>query len=43
MKAEISAVWVKMESMIDGLIILLPNIVLALIVFAIFFFLGRAS
>ena len=42
MKAEISAVWVKMESMIDGLIILLPNIVLALIVFAIFFFLGRA-
>ena len=42
MKAEISAVWVKMESMIDGLIILLPNMVLALIVFAIFFFLGRA-
>ena len=41
MKAEISAVWVKMESMIDGLIILLPNIVLALIVFAIFFFFGR--
>jgi len=42
MKAEISAVWVKIDSMIDGLIILLPNIVLALIVFAIFFFLGRA-
>jgi len=42
MKAEISAVWVKMDSMIDGLIILLPNIVLALIVFVIFFFLGRA-
>ena len=42
MKAEISALWVKMDSMIDGLIILLPNIVLALIVFAIFFFLGRA-
>ena len=42
MKAEISAVWLKMESMIDGLIILLPNIVLALIVFAIFFFVGRA-
>src|SRR4028119_668895 len=41
MKAEISAVWVKMESMIDGLIILLPNMVLALIVFAIFFFFGR--
>lgn len=42
MKAEISAVWAKIQSMIDGLIILLPNIVLALIVFAIFFFLGRA-
>src|SRR6476469_677077 len=42
MKAEISAVWVKIQSMIDGLIILLPNIVLALIVFAIFFFFGRA-
>lgn len=42
MKAEISAVWAKMESMIDGLIILLPNIVLALIVFAIFFCVGGA-
>ncbi|MEG4394440.1 mechanosensitive ion channel family protein [Microcoleus sp. BROC3] len=42
MKAEISAVWVKMESMIDGLIIMLPNIVLALIVFAIFFCVGGA-
>ncbi|MEG4170398.1 MULTISPECIES: mechanosensitive ion channel family protein [unclassified Microcoleus] len=42
MKAEISAVWVKIQSMIDGLIILLPNMVLALIVFAIFFFFGRA-
>lgn len=42
MKAEISAVWAKIQSMIDGLIILLPNMVLALIVFAIFFFLGRA-
>ncbi|MEG3989264.1 mechanosensitive ion channel family protein [Microcoleus sp. S28C3] len=42
MKAEISAVWLKMESMIDGLIIMLPNIVLALIVFAIFFCVGGA-
>ncbi|MEG4346759.1 mechanosensitive ion channel family protein [Microcoleus sp. A003_D6] len=42
MKAEISAVWAKMESMIDGLIIMLPNIVLAFIVFAIFFLVGRA-
>ncbi|MEG4234315.1 mechanosensitive ion channel family protein [Microcoleus sp. Pol11C3] len=42
MKAEISAVWAKIQSMIDGLIILLPNMVLALIVFAIFVFFGRA-
>ncbi|MEG4942207.1 mechanosensitive ion channel family protein [Microcoleus sp. F4-D5] len=42
MKAEISAVWVKIQSMIDGLIILLPNIVLALIVFAIFVCVGGA-
>ncbi|MEG4571331.1 mechanosensitive ion channel family protein [Microcoleus sp. N3A4] len=42
MKTEISAVWLKMESMIDGLIIMLPNIVLALIVFAIFFCVGGA-
>jgi small-conductance mechanosensitive channel len=41
MKAEISIVWKKMQSMIDGFLIMLPNIVLALIVFAIFFFFGR--
>ncbi|MEG4288108.1 mechanosensitive ion channel family protein [Microcoleus sp. C2C3] len=41
MKAEISLVWKKMQSMIDGFTIMLPNIVLALIVFAIFFFLAR--
>ena len=41
MKAEISAVWVKMDSTIDGFTIVLPNIVLALIVFAIFFCFGR--
>ena len=41
MKAEISLVWKKMQSMIDGFTIMLPNIVLALIVFAIFFCFGR--
>jgi small-conductance mechanosensitive channel len=41
MKAEISIVWKKMQSMIDGFMIVLPNIVLALIVFAIFFCFGR--
>jgi small conductance mechanosensitive channel len=41
MKAEISIVWKKMQSMIDGFMIMLPNIVLALIVFAIFFVFGR--
>jgi small conductance mechanosensitive channel len=42
MNAEISAVWDKIEGMINGFIVLLPNIVLALIVFAIFFFVARA-
>ncbi|BAZ09013.1 MscS mechanosensitive ion channel [Calothrix sp. NIES-4071] len=42
MNAEISAVWDKMQSMINGFIVLLPNIVLALIVFVIFFFVARA-
>ncbi|RUT00651.1 transporter [Dulcicalothrix desertica PCC 7102] len=42
MNAEISAVWNKIQGMINGFIILLPNIVLALIVFAIFFFVARA-
>ncbi|MEG3968615.1 mechanosensitive ion channel family protein [Microcoleus sp. T2B6] len=41
MKAEISIVWKKIQSMIDGFMIMLPNIVLALIVFAIFYFVGR--
>jgi small conductance mechanosensitive channel len=41
MNAEISAVWDKIEGMINGFIVLLPNIVLALIVFAIFFFVAR--
>ncbi|NJK75901.1 MAG: mechanosensitive ion channel family protein [Microcoleus sp. SU_5_6] len=42
MNAEISAVWNKIQSMINSFIVLLPNMVLALIVFAIFFFIGRA-
>lgn len=42
MNAEISAVWDKIQSMINGFIVLLPNIVLALIVFAILFFVARA-
>ncbi len=41
MRAEISAVWDKIQSMINDFIVLLPNMVLALIVFAIFFFVGR--
>jgi len=42
MNAEISAVWDKVQGMINGFIILLPNILLALIVFAVFFFIARA-
>ena len=42
MTAEISGVWDKIQSMIDGFIVLLPNMILALIVFAIFFFVGRS-
>lgn len=41
MKAEISLVWKKMQSTIDGFTIVLPNMVLALIVFAIFFCFAR--
>ncbi len=42
MTAEISGVWDKIESMINDFIVLLPNMILALIVFAIFFFVGRS-
>lgn len=38
MNAEISAAWDKVQSMINGFIALLPNIVLGLIVFILFFF-----
>ncbi|NJM73441.1 MAG: mechanosensitive ion channel family protein [Scytonema sp. RU_4_4] len=41
MNAEISAAWDKVQAMINGFITLLPNIVLAIIVFAIFFFVAR--
>jgi small-conductance mechanosensitive channel len=41
MNAEISAVWDKIQGMINAFIVLLPNMVLALIVFAIFFFVAR--
>jgi small conductance mechanosensitive channel len=40
MNAEISAAWDKVQSMIDGFIALLPNIVLALIVFLLFLFIA---
>ncbi|WP_445638357.1 MscS mechanosensitive ion channel [Nostoc sp. DSM 114161] len=42
MNAGISALWDKIQEMINGFIVLLPNIVLALIVFTIFFFIARA-
>lgn len=42
MNEEISTLLNKMQGMLNGFIILLPNIVLALIVFAIFFFIARA-
>ncbi len=42
MNADISALWDRIQGMINGFIVLLPNIVLALIVFAIFFAVARA-
>ncbi|MBD2454355.1 mechanosensitive ion channel family protein [Nostoc sp. FACHB-87] len=42
MNADISALWNKIQGMINGFIVLLPNLVLALIVFTIFFFVARA-
>ncbi|MBW4667438.1 MAG: mechanosensitive ion channel family protein [Cyanomargarita calcarea GSE-NOS-MK-12-04C] len=41
MKSEISSAWDKVQAMINGFIVLLPNIVLAIFVFAIFFFIAR--
>ncbi|MCU0570561.1 MAG: mechanosensitive ion channel family protein [Oculatellaceae cyanobacterium Prado106] len=40
--AEFSAAWTKVQAMANGFIALLPNIVLALIVFALFFLVARA-
>ncbi|MBL1179463.1 mechanosensitive ion channel family protein [Pantanalinema sp. GBBB05] len=40
MNIEISAAWEKVQGMINGAIALLPNVVLALIVFGIFFAIG---
>jgi small conductance mechanosensitive channel len=42
MNAEISAAWQKVEAMINSFFALLPNIFLALIVFAIFLFIARS-
>jgi small conductance mechanosensitive channel len=41
MNADISNAWQKVQAMVNGFFALLPNIVLALIVFAIFFFVAR--
>ncbi|OWY67931.1 mechanosensitive ion channel protein MscS [cyanobacterium TDX16] len=41
MQAAITAAWNKIGGLIDGLIIMLPNVALALIVFIIFFFAAR--
>ncbi|MBD2538363.1 mechanosensitive ion channel family protein [Coleofasciculus sp. FACHB-SPT36] len=40
-QTSVSTAWGKIQAMIDGLIVMVPNIVLALIVFAIFFFAAR--
>jgi len=41
MELEVSTAWIKIQEMINGAISLLPNLVLALIVFAIFWFIAR--
>ena len=41
MNAEISTAWNKIQATIDGFIALLPNIVLAFVVFILFFFVAR--
>ncbi len=42
MNVQVSAAWEKVQSMINGAIALIPNLVLALIVFAIFFVIAGA-
>ncbi|MBE9182481.1 mechanosensitive ion channel family protein [Oculatella sp. LEGE 06141] len=41
MNSDASAAWLKIQEMINGAIALLPNVVLAIIVFILFFFLAR--
>lgn len=41
MNIEISALWNQLEAMVLGFLSLLPNLILAVIVFSIFFFVGR--
>lgn len=41
-KTSVSIAWDKIQGMLNGLIVMLPNIVLALIVFTLFFFAARA-
>lgn len=40
-ESSVSAAWAKIQGIFDGFIVMLPNIVLAIIVFAVFFFLAR--
>ncbi|PSM46378.1 hypothetical protein C7Y66_25290 [Chroococcidiopsis sp. CCALA 051] len=40
-QAAITAAWQKIGGLIDGFIVMLPNIILAFIVFFIFFFVAR--
>ncbi|WGV28838.1 mechanosensitive ion channel family protein [Halotia branconii] len=42
MNADISALFDKMQKMVNGFIALVPNILLGLVVFTLFFFVGRA-
>ncbi|KAM3094737.1 mechanosensitive ion channel family protein [Phormidesmis sp. 146-35] len=39
---ELSVIWSKLQEMVRGFLALLPNIVLAIVVFIIFFFVGRS-
>ncbi|PSB21749.1 mechanosensitive ion channel protein MscS [Phormidesmis priestleyi ULC007] len=39
---DLSAIWNKLQGMVSGFLALLPNVVLAVIVFAIFFFVARS-
>ena len=41
LQTSISTAWDKVQGMSNGLIVMLPNIVLALLVFAVFFFVAR--